>query len=84
MQVLSNQRNRLPFMKRAIILLSFPILFFMAIGSAQTVYQVGTSTVSIEPDNSVISLSLGGYAAVPGIGALTTTAGVPRSVALIS
>lgn len=41
------------------------LLCIAATVNAQSLYQAGTSRVSIEPDRSVISLALGGYAAPP-------------------
>ncbi len=38
-------------------------IFFTFFIQAQSSYQVGTSQVSIEPDRSLVSLALGGYAA---------------------
>ncbi|MDD2475097.1 MAG: hypothetical protein PHI32_04190 [Dysgonamonadaceae bacterium] len=46
---------------KSIVLLSFVI--FLGFSCTKDVYQVGTSKVSLEPENDLISLALGGYAA---------------------
>lgn len=57
-------------MKRLILLFSF---FLMLVGSScQTDWEVGTSSVSIEPTNETISLTLAGYAS-PYDGRFTLT-----------
>ena len=39
------------------------ILLFLVVSCTKDMYQVGTSKVSLEPENDLISLALGGYAA---------------------